>query len=102
LMSFLHVLFYETAVLTEALTLFIISAIVFLITIGYFNRNDLNREIIMGLLLGFLVLVKPFFVYVPFLIYGVHLLNNFNVRGIVHKKILIFILPLFAYFGWSY
>lgn len=102
LMSFIHVFFYETAVLVEALTLFIISIVVVILTSDYFKQSALKREILLGILLGILVLIKPFYAYLPFLIYGVYIYKNFNFKNIFSPRLLIFMLPIMVYFGWSY
>lgn len=102
LMSFIHVLFYETAVLVETLALFLLSGIILILSSGYFKSNSYKWEFILGVLLGFLVLVKPFYAYLPFLIYGAFLFKNISFKNIINKKIIIFIFPLLSYFGWSY
>lgn len=100
--SFLHIFFYETAILVESLTLFLISLIFYLISDGYFENKTIRKEIVMALLLAFLVLVKPFYAYLPFIIYGFAVIKNFSFKKIISQKILILILPLFCYFSWSY
>lgn len=100
--SFLNVLFYETAILSESLTLFFMMLLMYEISKGYFSKTNLKSEIWMGFILGYLVLIKPFYAYIGFLIYGLSLLQDFKWNKIISKKIIILILPLFAYFGWSY
>lgn len=102
LMSFIHILFYETAVLVETLTLFLISGIVLIISSGYLKYSSFKWDVILGLLMGFLVLVKPFYAYLPFLIYGIFLFKNFSLKNILNKKLILFLFPLLVYFGWSY
>jgi len=102
LQSFLHVYFYETAILTETFSLFFISLIFLQIANGYLNKNDWKDDLLMGFLLGYLVFIKPFYVFLPFLIYGFNILKKINLQRIVTQKIVLLIFPLFTYFGWSY
>ena len=53
-------------------------------------------------MLGFLVLIKPFYAYVPFLFYGLYTLKSFSFKKIINRRIIILIFPLISYFGWSY
>lgn len=100
--SFLHVFFYETSILVESLALFFFSIIFYHLTDNYFKKSSIKLEIWMSFLFGYLVLIKPFFAYIPFLIYGFSVLYKFSFRTIINKKIIILIFPLIAYFGWSY
>lgn len=100
--SFIHVYFYETSILIESLTLFLISIVFYFLTTNYLEEKNIKKDILIGCLLGFLVLIKPFFAYIPFVIYGFYILKNFNFKNLVSSKIFIIIFPLIAYFGWSY
>lgn len=100
--SFLHVYFYETAILSEAFTLFFISLVIRQLADGFLDKKNWKVDVFMGFLLGYIVLIKPFYVFLPFLIYGFCLLKNFSIKQIVNQKIIVLIFPLFAYFGWSY
>lgn len=100
--TFLHVFFYETSILIETFALFFFAVIFYHLSDNYFQKNSLKLEIWLSFLLGYLVLIKPFFAYIPFVIYGFSVLYNFNFRKIVNQKIIILIFPLISYFGWSY
>jgi 4-amino-4-deoxy-L-arabinose transferase-like glycosyltransferase len=100
--SFLHVYFYETAILVEALTLFFMSLIFLQLANGFLDKKNWKVDVLMGFLLGCLVLIKPFYVFLPFLIYGFSIIKNFNFKRIINRKIILLIFPLFTYFGWSY
>lgn len=102
LLSFLCYFFYETTILVEPLLLFLISILFYHLTDNYLSKRNLKFEIYMGFLLGYLVLIKPFFAFLPFLIYGFAVLKNFKFKKLINQKIIILIFPLFAYFGWSY
>lgn len=100
--SFLHVYFYETAILVESFTLFFISLIFLQLANGFLDKKDWKVDVLMGFLLGSLVLIKPFYVFLPFMIYGFCILKNFNFKRIINQKIILLVFPLFTYFGWSY
>ena len=100
--SFLHVYFYETAILVESFTLFFISLIFLQLANGFLDKKIWKIDVLMGFLLGCLVLIKPFYVFLPFLIYGFSITKNFNFKRIINQKIILLIFPLFTYFGWSY
>lgn len=100
--SFLHVFFYETAILTEAFTLFFVSLLFLELASGFLDKKNWKIDALVGLLLGYLVLIKPFYVFLPFVIYGLSILKQFNFKRIITQKIIILIFPVFAYFGWSY
>lgn len=100
--SFLHVYFYETAILVESFTLFFISLIFLQLANGFLDKKKWKIDVLMGFLLGCLVLIKPFYVFLPFLFYGFSIIKNFNFRRIINRKIILLVFPLFTYFGWSY
>ncbi|GGD25812.1 glycosyltransferase family 39 protein [Flavobacterium orientale] len=102
LQSFIHVYFYETSILIESLALFLISLIFYQLTTKYLEEKNFKKDLLIGLLLGFLVLVKPFFAYIPFIIYAFSVLKSFSFKNFISSKILILFFPLIAYFGWSY
>ena len=100
--SFLTVFLYESSFLIETLALFLISVVFYILSNGYFEKKSLKLELLMSFLLGYLVLTKPFFAFIPFLIYGFVILKNFKFSNFLSQKIIILVFPLMAYFGWSY
>lgn len=100
--SFLCHFFYETSILVETITLFFISILFWMLAKNLLESP--NRLVLTGvsLFFGYLVLIKPFFVFLPFLIYGLYVLKSFSWKTIINKKIVILIFPILAYFGWSY
>jgi len=100
--SFIHVYFYETSILIESLTLFLISIVFYFLTTNYLDEKNIKKDILIGCVLGFLVLIKPFFAYIPFIIYGFKVMKSFAFKNFISSKIIILIFPLMAYFGWSY
>ena len=100
--SFIHVYFYETSILIETLSLFLVSIVFYFLTTNYLEEKNIKKDVFIGCVLGFLVLVKPFFAYIPFIIYGVFILKKFTFKNFLSSKIILVIFPLMAYFGWSY
>lgn len=100
--SFLHVIFYETNILTESFTLFFVTMIFYFIIKGLHTEHKLKNSIILSLLIGFLILIKPFYIFLPFLIYGFYTLKNFSFSRIINIRITLLIFPLLSFLGWSY
>src|SRR5690606_32312777 len=100
--SFLHIFLYETSVMLETVLLLVISWIFYLISDGYLEKDDKKTDWLMVILVGYLIMLKPFFVYVPFLVYGFSVLKNFSFKKIISHKIIVVLSGLFFYFGWSY
>lgn len=100
--SFLTVFLYESSFLIETLALLLISIIFYILSDNYFEKKSLKLEFTLSFLMGYLVLVKPFFAFIPFVIYGFVILKDFKVSNFISQKIVILIVPLLAYFGWSY
>lgn len=102
LQSFLTVFLYESSFLIETIALFLISVIFYFLSNAYFEKKSLKLELLMSFLMGYLVIVKPFFAYIPFIIYGFSVLKNFRFSNFISQKLIILVLPLISYFGWSY
>ena len=99
----LHVIFYETAILTETLTVFFITIIFYNLFNGFFTTaTSLKQTLFLGFLLGFLTFIKPFYIFLPFLLYGLYTLKGFKISRIINDKIIIVFFPLIAFLGWSY
>jgi hypothetical protein len=102
LQSFLNIFFYESAILVETLSLFFLSIVFYLISNNYLENQRFKIDLLMSLLLGYLTLIKPFFAFIPFLLYGFIVLNNFNFKRIINRRIIILLFSVVSYFGWSY
>lgn len=101
--SFIHVLFYETAILTESFTLFFIIIIFYHLFKGFFSeKSGLKKAFVLSLLLGFLTLIKPFYIFLPFLIYLLYIIKDFRLSSIINCRMVIIIFPLLSFLGWSY
>ncbi|RYJ41867.1 ArnT family glycosyltransferase [Flavobacterium beibuense] len=100
--SLLHVIFYETNILTESFTLFFVTLIFYFIIKGLYTEYKLKNSIILSLLIGFLILIKPLYIFLPFLIYGFYTLKNFSFSKIINIRLTLLIFPLVSFLGWSY
>ncbi|MFA7445302.1 MAG: hypothetical protein WCY89_05095, partial [Flavobacteriaceae bacterium] len=100
--SFIHIFLYETSVMLETVLLLVISWIFYLLSNGYLEKSNRKTDWLMALLVAYLIMLKPFFVYVPFLIYGFSVLKDFRFKAFISHKIIIVLSGLFCYFGWSY
>lgn len=100
--SFLHSFMYEVSILVESLALFVISCIFYLLSDNYLGKTDKKKDYLMALLLGYIILIKPFYAFFPFVIYGFSVSKDFSFKKIFSHKIIILITGLFVYFGCSY
>lgn len=92
--TFLHVLSYEHAILIESINLFIITLLLY-----YVIKNKILET---AFCLAILVLLKPFYIYMPFVIFTYFIFNNFNWKTIFKQKLLVLFLPLVVFISWSY
>lgn len=92
--SFIHVLSYEHAILIESVNLFIITLLIY-----YIIKNKILET---AFCLTLLVLLKPFYMYLPFMIFAYFIYNNFNLKAIIKQQLIVLILPLFVFISWSY
>ncbi len=102
LQSFLNVFFFETSILIESLSLFFMVLLMYEISKGYLFKKSFKADLWVGFLVGYLTLIKPFYAYIGFLVFGLYVLNDFRWRKLISKKLILLIFPLMAYFGWSY
>ena len=100
--SFLNVFFFETCVLVETLVLFLMSAFVYLLSKTPFQIQSLKFDFLMSFVLGYLVLIKSFYIFIPFLLIVWLLLNQSNFKSVFRKGIVILIFPTIAFLSWSY
>lgn len=103
LACYLPIVFFELAVLTETVTLFIIS-LIFYFYFRAIKRNEWNwRNILsLSLLCVFLILIKPFYVFLPIVLLFFVLIKK-GLREVCWTKAVLFLgVTLFVFFGWSY
>lgn len=99
--SFLNVIFFETAILVESFALFLIAIIVYLYSKDFFEKTNFLGYLLLSFLFGFLVLIKPFFAYLPFVFVAFLLLKKVTFKRLFYNLVLASF-SLVAYFGWSY
>lgn len=99
--SLVHVIFYETAILTESFTLFLITTVFYLLLSGFFSKKNWKKTLLFGFVLGWLVFTKPFYIFLPFVIYGLYVIKNFSFRNVINSRIILLLFPLAAFLGWS-
>lgn len=92
--------FYETFILAETFMLLLNSIVFYFLLNNYFEKHQILVEITLSVLLAILILVKPFFIFYPFLIFALYLLKNFTFKKLISVKLILFILPMHAYFSW--
>ena len=97
---YLQNFFFETFILAETFMLLLNSIILYILLNNYFEKKQIIVEICMSVLLTILIFVKPFFLFYPFLIYALYLIKNPSFKKVISVKLIIFILPAYAYFSW--
>ena len=102
LQSFLNIYFYESAIIVETITLFITSILFYYITNNFINKSNFKLDVLVSFIFGYLALIKPFYAFIPFIIYGFIVLKNFKIYNIVNKRIVLLFFPMLVYFGCSY
>ncbi|GGB86529.1 hypothetical protein GCM10007424_28260 [Flavobacterium suaedae] len=103
LSSFIHSLFYETNILTETLTLLFVTLVFYnLCKIFFHDSKSWKQFLILGLLLGYLAFIKPFYMFLPLLIYGLYTITNFKIGRIIDRMAIIFVFPILAFLASSY
>ena len=102
LQCFVLVFIYETFILVEALVLFFMSIIAYYISCDYLTtENSIKFEIYFSAILGYLVLIKPFYVVIPCILFALKFINKPALKTFFNRKLIILILPLVLFFGWS-
>lgn len=103
LSCYLPAIFFEVAILTESITLFIVTFILFLFFKLIKNKDyTFSSFLWLSLLSGYLVLIKPFYIFLPFLLVFLLLLSGNKMRGIWSRYAIFISVPLFLFLGWSY
>lgn len=102
LSCYIPMVFFEFAILSETLTLFTITVIFYL----YFSICSGKSKIFYNWLLiiacSFLVLIKPFYIFLPVLLFVFLFFNRTTKRDAIFKYICVAIIPITLFLGWSY
>lgn len=85
----------------ESTVLFMISWLIFLLSKNAFYDLRFYNLLKISLIFSFLVLLKPFYAYLPFLFI---ILILFKKRGFIIflKSTILILMPVFTYYGWCY
>lgn len=100
---YLPAVFFEFAILTEILTLFVLS-LVFYFYFRQYKKNGISsiNFLIISLLCAYLVLIKPFYIFLPVLLMAFLLINNKSLKTVWKGCAFLLLIPLFVFLGWSY
>ncbi|GAB6124082.1 hypothetical protein JCM30204_52320 [Dysgonomonas termitidis] len=100
---YLPSVFFEFAILTETFTLLVVT-LIFYIFFGIIKDKDSKPEsyLWLSLLCGYLVLIKMFYIYLAILLFIILGLHCRSLRVIVRKYVLVLLIPLLVFLGWSY
>lgn len=103
--SFLHFVYYEMAIMTETLSLSLITLLFwFILKFDVFNPNcSWLKLFVLSFLCVFLYFTRPFFIYLPMLLTLFFIFKNFNnnYRSILVKISFILVLPIISFYSWS-
>lgn len=93
---------FEFSILSETLTLFTITAIFYLFFSIQPEKGEISYNRLLVVLCGFLILIKPFYIFLPVLLFLLLFFNRIPKREILFKHIYIAIIPATLFLGWSY
>ncbi len=106
--SFMHVVLYDFAVLTEALTVFLVLASVWLIVKFQLFESNKNKlyYIFLSIVLAWLYLTRPLYIYIPVgfaIFYSVKSIKSgkSGFKNAFFKSSLVLLIPLLSYFLWN-
>ncbi|WP_142783787.1 glycosyltransferase family protein [Changchengzhania lutea] len=102
--TFMHFIFYEFAILTETLSLFLTILTFWLIQ----KYNLLNSEghikyyIITSIVMGFLYLTRPMFIYFPVIFICFFLIKNYKsgLKKLITPIFIIALFPAISFYTW--
>jgi len=99
---YLPTVFFEFTILTESLTLFVVMLIFYYFFCYLYQEKTPGKLVAITLLCAYLVLIKPFYIFLPFILFTFLLLYKKLSVSVVSKWLIIWLIPLFAFLGWSY
>lgn len=92
--SLIHVLTYECAILIETVNLFLLTLLIYFVL-----KNNVLKS---SLCLMFLVLFKPFYIYLSCILFIYFIYNCFTFKTNLLKYCMLLIFPFFVFISWSY
>lgn len=103
LSCYLPTIFFEVTLLTETVTLFIVSLIFFLFfKLTKDKEYSFSTFLWLTLLCGYLILIKPFYIFLPFLLTIILLCQKNKIKTIWAKCTIFVLIPSLVFLGWSY
>ncbi len=104
LSSYLPSVFYDFAILTESLSAFLLVTLIWYLNKYTFfkSRNSLIIYLKIAVLCAALFLVRPFFIYVPFLIVSFIAATQFKeLKNRVLPLLMLLVIPVITLIGWN-
>lgn len=102
LACYLPCIFYELAILSESLTILLITISIYcLFRIIFQRQNQIANYLSLAIACSCLTLVKPFYIFIPFIYFIILIIYDRKIRGIIMRYSYILLLPLLVYCGWS-
>jgi 4-amino-4-deoxy-L-arabinose transferase-like glycosyltransferase len=100
LSCYIPMVFFEFAILSETLTLFTITVIFYLYFSICAGKSENFYNWLLIIACSFLVLIKPFYIFLPVLLFVFLFFNRITKRDVLFKYICI--IPITLFLGWSY
>lgn len=97
---YLPTIFFEFSLLSETLTL-LFTILVFYLFINIWKDKS-NHYLLLGLSCGYLVLIKPFYIFLPIILFLLLFLKSSSNKKHLLRAIYILIIPAIVFLGWSY
>jgi len=98
---YIPAIFFELAILTETLTTLCLIIIFYLFFELIIKDAGLKNYILLSILCLYVVVIKPFYIFLPFLLVLFLLINNLSFHT-VKRSLFIILLPVLFFVGWSY
>lgn len=103
--SFANVVLFDFAILTETLTTFLLIFSIWLIVYCrlFVSKTKWYFYFLLSLILTWLYLTRPFFIYVPVGFAMFFIVSSFktNLKSVILKSTIILSLPLLTYYMWN-
>lgn len=92
---------FETAILADY-WIYVLHVLLFYLIIKFdlFKNKNLLLELIISFVLGYLVYIKPFFVFYPILLLALYFYKNFSLKEFKTTKLIV-IIPSISIYIWT-
>lgn len=102
LACYIPMIFFEFAILSESLTLLFILLTFFLYFSILQGKDKSNNIWLLIITSCFLILIKPFYIILPILLFAFLFFSNLSIRKRISEYVFIVIIPIGLFLGWSY